>query len=136
MPLKTNFLSHYFKLQKRFEVIWKELPFIARWPLAMLRQLPVTVAVAKLPIPYNFAVPAAFALAKTIKCSRSKENSLSLGKYYFKTISRTLFGFSMRRFIEQTAKYTLNSQLDISDDALQAIGWCMILICVLMDALE
>jgi hypothetical protein len=133
-------LTRFFFLARTFgnqaSSAWKTLPALIRWPLAVVRQLPVTLAVAKLPIPYNFAVPVLCAAGKTVVYRITGASNRSLVKYYFKTLSRTLFGFSLRRFIEQTAKYTLSSHLGISDEALQAVGFFMIIVCVLLDAMD
>ena len=115
---------------------WRSLPAFLRWPLAAIRQLPVTLAVAKLPLPYNFAVPLLFAGGKTVTYRIAGGDRRSLFKYYFKTLSRTLFGYSLRRFVEQTAKYTLSAQFGISEEALQAVGCFMIVLCIFLDAMD
>jgi hypothetical protein len=106
---------------------------LLRLPVAMLRQLPVTLAVAKLPIPYNFTIPCLVAGWKTIQYKHQGMSS-QIVKYYFKTLSRTIFGLSLRRFVEHTAKYTLTSQFGISDEVFHVVGIVMILVCVLLDA--
>ncbi|HXF29477.1 MAG TPA: hypothetical protein VN457_06465 [Chlamydiales bacterium] len=114
----------------------QRLPRWIRWLVAFLRQLPVTFAVAKLPIPYNFSVPVLTAAGKTTMLAANGADKRSFAKCYFKIFSRTLCGFSLKRFMEQTAKYTLSAQLDISEETLQAVGIILIIICVIIDAIE
>lgn len=123
-------------MKHRFSDLWNKIPSVFKWPLAALRQLPVALAVAKLPLPYNFSIPCICAGWKTIKCRKEGYGPRFLIKYYFKTLSRTFFGLSLRKFIEQGAKYTLSAELGISEDAVQAIGIFMIIVCVILDALD
>jgi len=123
-------------LQRTWSARWKRLPFFLRWPLAFVRQLPITIAVARLPLPYNFAIPFVCVAGKTISYQASHSSPFSLLKYYFKTLSRTLFGFSLRRFLEQTARYTLAAEWGISEETLQAVGLLMFVLCVVLDALD
>ncbi|MDB6081007.1 MAG: hypothetical protein JWO53_279 [Chlamydiia bacterium] len=129
-------MRSWITLKSQIRELWNRLPTILKLPLAAVRQFPITYAVATLPFPYNISVPCVCAGWKTIKYQQSGGGLGSLIKYYFKSLSRTFFGLSMRRFIEHTAKYTLSTELGISEDAVQAIGIFMIVICVILDAFD
>lgn len=136
MKSLSRLVAYMRTVQRGWGSWWRGLPFFLRWPLAFLRQLPLTFAVAKLPLPYNFAVPFLCVAGKTVSYRASHSGPGSLIKYYFKTLSRTLFGFSLRRFLEQTARYTLAAEWGISEETLQAVGLFMIVVCVCLDALD
>ncbi len=109
---------------------------IYKWILACVKQLPMALIVAKLPFPYNFAAPLVCASGKTVYVFATGKERSSIVTYYFKTISRTFFGLSIRRFIESSARYAVGEGLGVSDDVLEAVGWVLIIMCVLLDAFD
>ena len=136
MSLKVQFYTVLFKAKECINKKWESFPRPVKWFLAMLRQMPVTCAVAKLPLPYNFSLPCVLAVSQTFRYFRHGGVRKDLCKFYFKTLSRTLFGYSMRRILEQTAKYTLGAEFGISEDLISAISCVLIFICVFIDATE
>ena len=136
MSARIRFYVAFYKLKDKLSKKWEAYPRALKWFFAALRQLPVSLTVAKLPIPYNFSLPCLLACRKTVSYVRHGGERRELGKFYFKTLSRTLFGYSMRRLLEQTAKYTLGAELGISDELIHVISWILICICIFLDATE
>ena len=136
MAMRVRLHVAFYKLKDKFSKKWETFPRWLKWLLATLRQLPVSLTVAKLPMPYNFTLPCILACRKTFSHLRHGGTRRDLGKFYFKTLSRTLFGYSMRRALEQTAKYTLGAELGISEDFIHIASWVLICICIFIDATE
>jgi hypothetical protein len=124
--------------QKKVDVerLWNQLPRPLRWPLAAVRQLPLSLTVAKLPIPYNFSVPLSLLFLRTFQFLKKGGARQDLFTFYFKTFSRTAFGFSLKKLLEQAARYSLNADVVASDDFLHLLSWVLIVICIFIDVQE
>jgi hypothetical protein len=124
------------ELYNRGQKYWNSCSVYQRLAFATLRQLPVTLAVAKLGWPYNIALPIGCVFGKTAFLRFYGAYPYSLFKYCFKMLSRTIFGFSLKRFVEQTARQAVFAEWGISDDIVQLLAAFMILLCVFLDTVD